>query len=150
MTIAATGLHHPASTGARVVVDAFDTRARLEETHPAISYAAYWEVTVSRAWSDRTAVFTWVAGARATLTFTGPSVRWIGFRGPIGGIARVFLDGAVTEVDTYSADEHAQTVVYQATGLSAGSHTLTIEVTGEMNLLSQQPFIAVDAFDVNF
>jgi hypothetical protein len=108
-------------------------------------------VTTSREWSDKTAVFTWVTGARATFTFTGTSVRWIGYRGPLGGIARVFLDGAlVAEIDTYSADDIAQSIDYQATGLPAGSHTLMIENTGEKNPLSQQPYIAVDSFDISF
>jgi hypothetical protein len=151
MVIETTGLRNPASTGARVVIDAFDRRARFEETHTVVGYAQYWEATVSRAWSERTAVFTWVAGAHATLTFTGTSVRWIGYRGPVGGIARVYLDGAfVGMIDTYSAEEEAQAVVYETRGLAAGSHMLTIEVTGEMNPLSQKPFIAVDAFDINF
>lgn len=151
MVIEVTGLRNAASTGSVVVVDAFDTRARFEETHPAIAYEAYWEVTVSRAWSDKTAVFTWVTGAHATFTFTGTSVRWIGYRGPLGGIARVFLDGAlVAQVDTYSADEAAPSIVYEAKGLAAGSHMLMIEVTGEMNPFAQNPYIAVDAFDINF
>jgi hypothetical protein len=151
MVVEATGLRNAASTGARVVVDAFDTRARIEETHSSLAFADYWEATVSRAWSDRTAVFTWVAGARATIAFSGRSVRWIGYRGPLGGIARIYLDGhLVAEVDTYAADEKEQVILYEATGLTVGAHALTVEVTGEMNVLAQQPFIAVDAFDVDF
>ena len=92
-----------------------------------------------------------MAGARATLAFTGTSVRWVGYRGPIGGIARVFLDGDfVGQVDTYAAEETAQAILYEASGLAAGAHVLAIEVTGEMNLLAQNPFIAVDAFDIEF
>jgi Bacterial Ig domain len=151
MVVESTGLRNSASTGALVAVDAFDTRARFEEDRPAIAYQQYWELTVSRAWSDRTAVFTWVAGAQAAFTFNGSSVRWIGFRGPIAGIARVYLDGnLVGTVDAYAADEEAQTVLYEASGLAPGSHTLTIVVTGEMNPLSTNPFIGVDAFDINF
>ena len=151
MMIETTGLHNPASTDSLVVVDAFDTRARFEETHANIGYVNYWEVTVSRAWSERTAVYTWVAGAHATFTFTGASVRWIGYRGPLGGIGRVYLDGTlVAQIDTYAANDDVQAIVYETKGLSGGSHVLTIEVTGEMNPLSQKPFIAVDAFDINF
>src|SRR6185503_8869938 len=110
-----------------------------------------WEVTISREWSDKTAVFTWVTGAQATFTFTVTSVRWIGYRGPLGGIARLFLDGVVVaEVDTYSAADIAQAILYEVTGLAAGSHVLTIEATGEKNPLSQQPYLAVDSFDLNF
>jgi predicted secreted Zn-dependent protease len=151
LTIEVTGLRNAASTDTQVVVDAFDTRSRFEEAHPSLAYTGTWELTVSRAWSDRTAVFTWEANAQATFAFTGTSVRWIGYRGPIGGIAEVFLDGTfVGQIDTYRADEEAKAVVYSAKGLAAGNHTLRIRVTGEMNPLSQKPFIALDAFDVNF
>jgi hypothetical protein len=151
LVIEATGLRNAASLGAAVAVDAFDTRTRIEHDHPGVVFVDYWEETVSRAWSDRTAVYTWVATARATLTFSGTSIRWIGYRGPMGGIARLFLDGTfVGAIDTYAAEETVQGIVYEAAGLAAGSHTLRIEVTGEMHPLAQKPFIAIDAFDVNF
>lgn len=151
LVIEATGQHNSASTGSMVVVDAFDTRSRFEESHSSIAYTETWEVTVSRAWSDKTAVFTWVTNAHATFTFNGASVRWISYRGPLGGIARVLLDGnVVAEIDTYSANDEAQAILYQATGLAAGSHVLTIVATGQMNLQSRDPYIAIDAFDISF
>jgi hypothetical protein len=56
----------------------------------------------------------------------------------------------VAQIDTYAANDDVQAIIYEAKGLAVGSHTLTIEVTGEMNPLSQKPFIGVDAFDINF
>jgi len=56
----------------------------------------------------------------------------------------------VARVDTYSAEDSGQVIDYEATGLAAGSHVLTIETTGEMNPLSTQAYIAIDAFDINF
>jgi hypothetical protein len=151
MVIEATGLHNSAATDSLVVVDAFDTRARFEETNSAIAYTEHWELTMSRAWSEQTAVYTDVPGARAAFSFTGTSVRWIGYRGPLGGISRVYLDGTfMAEIDTYAADDTAQGITYEATGLAPGSHVLTIEATGQKNPLSQYPFTAVDAFDINF
>ena len=151
IAIRATGQRNAASTDSLVVVDAFDTRQRYEETRSNITYTDIWEVTTSREWSDKTAVFTWVTGAHATFTFTGTSVRWISYRGSLGGIARVFLDGnLVAEVDTYSGEDIGQNILYEARGLAAGSHVLLIETTGEKNPLSQQSYIAIDAFDINF
>jgi hypothetical protein len=151
LTIEVTGQRNAAATDSRIVADAFDVRTRYEETHPSITYTGTWEATVSRAWSERTAVFTWETGARATFAFTGTSVRWIGWRGPEGGLARVYLDGVfVTQVDTYAFYEKAQAVIFSATGLPSANHTLTIVVLGTQNLPSTKPFIAVDAFDVNF
>jgi hypothetical protein len=61
------------------------------------------------------------------------------------------LDGnVVAEIDTYSANDEAQAILYQATGLAAGSHVLTIVATGQMNLQSRDPYIAIDAFDISF
>ena len=115
LRIEVTGLHNSASTDSIVAVDAFDTRARFEETHSSIAYTETWEVTVSRAWSDKTSLFTWVTNAHAIFSFTSTSVRWIGYRGPLGGIARVYLDGTfVRDIDTYSADETHQAILYEA------------------------------------
>ncbi len=107
--------------------------------------------STARAWSAGTATLSEVAGSRETFTFTETSVTWIGFRGPQAGIARVFLDGVfAADVDTYSATEKVQAVIFSAVGLAPGTHTLTIEVTDTKNAASLQPFIAVDAFDIDF
>jgi hypothetical protein len=151
LTIEVTGLHNSASTGSAVAVDAFDTRARFEETRSNITYTETWEVTVSRAWSEKTSLFTWVTNAQAIFSFTGTSIRWIGYRGSLGGIARVYLDGTfVGDIDTYAADDTHQAILFEVKGLAPGSHVLTIVNTGQMNPLSRNPFVSVDAFDINF
>jgi hypothetical protein len=88
-------------------------------------------------------------GARATVNFQR-NIRWIGQRASDGGIARVYLDGVfVADVDTYAPfqDEY-QAVVFSATNLAPGGHSLTIEVTGMKNPSSSSTQIVVDAFDV--
>jgi hypothetical protein len=88
-------------------------------------------------------------GDRATFTFTGTSVSWIGYRGPLTGMARVILDGNVISdaFDTYAATDAPQTTLFTVRGLTAGSHTLAIEVTGSKNPASAGVSIIVDAFD---
>src|SRR2546430_10335232 len=50
------------------------------------------------------------------------------------GIARVYVDGAfVTDLDLYSTSEVVETPVFTATNLTAGTHTLTVESTGQKN-----------------
>jgi len=124
---------------------------RIEETAPSVGYTAGWiQDGSSRTWSGGTAAYSTTAGAQANFPFTGTSVGWIGARGPQTGIARVLLDGApVAVVDTYKATEEIQARVFSATGLAAGNHTLTIEVTGLKNAASTDTYIVVDAFDVN-
>jgi hypothetical protein len=103
----------------------------------------------SRDWSDGTSTFNRSAGARATFTFTGTSVKWIGFRAPWAGIARVYVDGAfVEDVDLYSSSELVQTPVFTATNLPPGTHSIAVESTGQKNIDAFDYAVVVDAFDV--
>jgi YD repeat-containing protein len=129
------------------------TVRRFEETDPSISFtpaytgdlAGIWKRSTSHAWSgDGNAAATNIAGTQARFTFTGPSVSWIGFKGPQAGVARVSLDGVVVReaLDLISSTEEVRVPVLTLTGLDNTTHTLTIDV------LTDGPFIVVDAFDV--
>jgi hypothetical protein len=124
--------------------------ARVEETNASVSYSVGWtQGDTSGTWSGGSAAVSTTPGAQATLTFTGPSVSWIGGRTPRTGIARVFLDGVfLAEVDTYSKTEEVRVPMFAATGLDNTSHTLTIKVTGRQNALAISNLVIVDAFDV--
>src|SRR5437899_1428221 len=155
ITIEATGLKNPASSGTLVVVDAIDVMrpgTRFEETEPAVSYAGSWvQGNLNRAWSLGTAAETGVAGASVTFTFTGTEVSWIGCRKLSTGIADVYLDGVFqTEIDTFQAPpiEGYQHTMFTASGLANGTHTLTIVVTGRTNPAAFNNLIVIDAFDV--
>jgi Big-like domain-containing protein len=152
LAIEATGRKNAQSTGTRVVVDAFVVTTlgrRFEETDPSITYTGSWDQgNFNRAWSMRTVAVSGEPGAQATFTFSGTSVSWIGTRKSTTGIARVFLDGAfVTEIDTYSPTDGLQNTIFRASDLAAGTHTLTIEVTGRKNAASASAYVVVDAFD---
>ncbi len=122
---------------------------RYEQTNPSVTYTSGWTEDTSRSWSGGTAAASTTPGAQATFTFTGPSVNWIGGRGPWAGIARVSLDGVlVSQVDTYSRTEEIRVPMFTANGLTNASHTLTIENTGQTNPLSTSTYVVVDAFDV--
>lgn len=124
--------------------------ARVEDTHASIAYAGGWQHgNTDRSWSGGTAAVTTEALARATFSFTGTGVSWIGFRGPQAGRARVFLDGnRVADVDAYAMSEQVGAVLFTRTGLTASPHTLAIEVTGRKHLLATSNYIVVDAFEV--
>jgi hypothetical protein len=157
LAIEVTGLKNSASTDTVIAVDAFEvtssspqtTVSRFEDTNPSVAFTDGWFGNADPRWSGGMAALSTTAGAQATFTFTGTSVSWIGFRGPQTGIARVFLDGVlVGDVDTFAPTEESQAVVFTRGDLAAGSHTLTIEVTGLKNAASTDTFIVVDAFDV--
>jgi len=79
------------------------------------------------------------------------SLRWIGERGFGTGLARVSVDGPViAQVDTpHDLQEEYQAVLFSATSLTPGSHTLTIEVIGRNNEPPGATVerVVVDAFD---
>jgi hypothetical protein len=148
-----------------VVVDAFvinpkSTVSHWQETHPTATYSAGWmQASNANPWSGSgvstppdvplTAQETYTAGETVTVSFRGNEIKWIGYKGPDGGIATVQLDGGTAvEVDTYSPTPKIQEVLYTATATTDGAHTLTITATGNKNAASSAARIVVDAFDV--
>jgi hypothetical protein len=149
LTITSTGTQNPASLGNLVVIDAFEVTTpgiMVQETDPAISYGAGWVLGIrDHAYNQAITAESNTFGARATFTFTGTGISWVSARGPQTGIARAYVDGAfAAEIDTYAPTEGPQHTIFSARGLPAGSHTLTMEVTGR-NLLSRDAWILIDA-----
>ena len=123
---------------------AVSTPGRFEESDAAVSLSAgHWTPTNPNfGWSDGTAMQSTTAGATATFTFTGTRVAWIGARSEDSGIATVSVDGGpAKEVDLFARPNEIRTPIITLNGLSPGSHTLTIQVTGNKS-------VVVDAFDV--
>jgi len=122
--------------------------SRLEEPAPAVAFSGAWQTDTTKAWSGGTAAISTSTGARASVTFLGTSVTWIGLRGPQSGIANVYLDGAFqAQIDTFSPNE-IQTPVYTASGLLPAWHTLAVETTGARNPAASNVLVVVDAFDI--
>jgi hypothetical protein len=184
LTIAVTGTRNPAASAAFVVVDAFDIAlpasppsvTRVQQTDAAVTYSGAWtpQSNPNTLFSGATVAFSTadpdrpgrvLAGAQATFTFTGTTVRWIGHRTRDAGIALVYLDGQPAgEVDLFvPVQDEFQAAVFTATGLAAGTpHTLTIELTDRKHggddctpgpgptppPCSAGYFVVIDAFDV--
>jgi hypothetical protein len=117
--------------------------ARIEESHAAVTFDGGW-TNADRifGWSGGAARQSNVAGATASFTFIGTSVRWLGSRGDSMGRALVRVDGGpAREVDLWALpNDVIRTPIVTISDLSDGPHTLTIEV------LSGR--VVVDAFDV--
>jgi beta-galactosidase GanA len=126
-----------------------------DDTGPALTYTGDWthagpssgytggDYDQTESWSQET-------GDSMSVTFTGTAVQWIGPENTNGGIADVYIDGnQVATVDTYSpAGKLFQQVLYSTTGLAAGSHTLTITVSGQKNPGSSADTVVIDAINV--
>ncbi len=164
LTIMALGVHDAAAAESWVWVDAFDvvngtsgtasgdpwtTSTRSEETAPAVVLTGTWYSDSSPAFSGGAAVLSEEAGARATFSFTGTRVRWIGYRDEYCGIGRVYLDGSLVAVyDTYASPAQAQAVMFRTGALASGPHTLAVEATHTHLASATEKWVWVDAFDV--
>jgi hypothetical protein len=63
------------------------------------------------------------------------------------GIAQVRLDGVlVATVDLFAAATSPRQLVFQRTGIAAGTHTLQVRVTGTRNAASTGNRIDIDAY----
>jgi hypothetical protein len=121
---------------------------RLEQTDPATTLTGNWYPIANSLFSGGSAVETNQRGARATFSFAGTGVRWIGYRDRYSGIADVYLDGTlVLNVDSYAPTSKAQAVQYVMTGLVPGNHTLVVEATGQKNRSAVQAWVWLDAFE---
>jgi len=116
---------------------------RIEESHAAVTFDSRWTNADRRfGWSGGAAMQSSVAGATASFTFIGTSVRWLGSRGDSMGRALVSVDGGpAREVDLWALPNDVIRIpIVTISDLSDGPHVLTIEV------LSGR--VVVDAFDV--
>ncbi|HWG11856.1 MAG TPA: beta-galactosidase [Streptosporangiaceae bacterium] len=126
-----------------------------DDTASALAYTGTWtHAGASSGYSggdyDSTESWSETAGDTMSVTFNGTAVQWIGPKNTNGGIADVSIDGKqVATVDTYTAaGKEYQQVLYSTTGLTAGSHTLTITVSGSQNPASTADTVVVDAINV--
>jgi len=151
MVITVTGT--TTSSGAQILVDAFDVTGasaatRIEDTDPAVSYTGTWVHGTDPRATGGTYAEVDTAGALAILSFTGTAVRCLGARNYNNGKARFSIDGVfMGEVDTWGPTGESA-VLFTATGLHSGAHSMTVEVTGTRNPASVGSWVIIDAFDV--
>jgi len=152
----------PGTEGSWVWIDSFEieggaplpggitaTQGRVEDNSPSLAYSGRWYSESNQMLSGGTAVLAMDAGFRVTLNFNGTGVFVIGYRDEWSGLANIYVDGAAkTTVDAYRSPAESRSVLYNITGLPAGAHTVTIEVTGTRNANAKGAWIWVDAFDV--
>jgi hypothetical protein len=127
---------------------------RFEEDDLATATTGAWQKRGPEvaAFSRGTATSAATSQARATFTFTGTSVVWLGLKCNICGIANVSIDGGrETSIDTAGTAAPGSPgltsePMFSAAALAAGTHTLTITVAGATS--TSGAHVVVDAFDV--
>lgn len=109
-----------------------------------VNYSGTWSVApIAPQWG--TVRFSKTPGASASLAFTGTDVAWVAQKGPKRGRAWVYMDEVqVAAIDLYAGRLRERRVVFTATGLPVGEHTLRVVVRGTNN----RPRVDVDGFIV--
>jgi hypothetical protein len=83
-------------------------------------------VTGSKLWGG-SAMSTSSLGATARFKVTARSIGLVAGRGPAGGAARIYVDGAlVATVNLHAASAQQRQVVFARSWTSAGAHTITV------------------------
>jgi hypothetical protein len=121
---------------------------RIEQNDPSVIYSGNWYTNSSTANTGALAALTNTKGARASLTFTGSAISWLGVSDGWAGLATVYLDGVMTIVDTYSNLSYYQRAIFIARGLATGPHTISIEVMHERGPGTEGSWVWIDAFEI--
>ncbi|MCU7729695.1 beta-galactosidase [Actinoplanes sp. KI2] len=150
--------HHDSTSTAvdktHVSID-FNARATTAYTYddvdPALQYAGAWSHVADQSYTgsdyQNTESFSNAAGDSLAVPFSGTAIRWIGSKTGNHGYADVYVDD-VKQATVDCSGSAAQAVLFQATGLTDGPHTLKIVVTGTHASGSTDNFVSVDAIDL--
>lgn len=121
---------------------------RIEQDDPSVTYSGNWYGNSGELHSHGTAALTNTRGARVALTFTGTGITWIGLTDAYAGLANVYVDGTLKQLDTYTKIARYQNAMWTVRGLAPGPHTMSIEVLHERGPGTDGSWVWIDAFDI--
>jgi GH25 family lysozyme M1 (1,4-beta-N-acetylmuramidase) len=128
LSVTASGRHAARSRGSRVALDALRWGGALHaDPRPA---SATWGTISAAAASGATYVESDVAGASASLRFTGTGISLITVRGPRMGVAELWVDGTRRRVLDLFAPRATYGVERSVTGLSDSTHLVRLVIVG--------------------
>jgi DNA-binding protein YbaB len=156
VTVTVSGNKNASSGGAYLVFDAFIVSAAppavgvgtYEDTSTALTFSGAWTSWADASHSGGSVKYANTTGNSVTLNTTGSSVTLVYVSQYNTGIATVLIDAStVDQLDTYSA---TQTFQRQKTyAIPAGTHTVTVSVSGNKNPSSSGTYIVFDALIVS-
>jgi hypothetical protein len=117
----------------------------VQQSTTSVAYAGTWTTSSNIAYSGGSTRSASVAGASATLAFSGRAVAWVTTLRAAAGAAQVYVDGVLAAtVDTVGASTTYRQIVFSKAWTSYGSHTIKIVVVGT----ADRPQVDLDAFEV--
>jgi hypothetical protein len=117
----------------------------VQQSNGSITYTGTWTTSGATADSGGTARGATVAGASATMAFSGRAVAWVTTLRDTAGVAKVYVDGVLSAtIDTVAASTTYRQIVFSKSWTSYGAHTIQIVVVGTAG----RPQVDLDAFEV--
>lgn len=159
VVVTVTGSHEASSSGVAVAVDAFEFEGTLlgaGSTGTVYSQSDY-RIYRKAPWSKRTssgairgsALYSANPNASINVRFSGTGITWMGRKSPASGLAAVFVDGSrIATVGGGYDQPMERRVLYSITGLTNGTHRLTIKPLGLPSVEGSGTAIDADAFVV--
>src|SRR5439155_1743356 len=118
-----------------------------QDTSSALSFSGSWTSWADAGHSGGSVKYNNQSGSSVALTYTGSSLTLVYVAQYNTGIATVTIDGGVVDqLDTYSVTQAFQQQKTYTT--TAGTHTVTVTVSGNKNAAASGTYIVFDAFIV--
>jgi hypothetical protein len=107
------------------------TVAAYQQNSSRFAYGGAWSRPTSASYWGSYEKYATAAGAKATFTFTGKAIAWIGCVGSSRGSARIYVNGVLVKtVSTHAATTSCRKVLWSATWTTSVSRQIRIVVTG--------------------
>ena len=120
-----------------------------EENNSAFIYSGTWDTITNSSYSGGAIKLSTAKNNSIEFTFNGTGFNWYTHKGIYRGIASVYIDGTLAgTIDTYSATNQYNSLVFSKDGLTKGQHTVKIVATGNMNPSSSNNKIAIDRIEI--
>lgn len=114
------------------------------------SYFGAWDTSTDAACYQGDNYWSNSKDAYLIFKFTGTSVKYYSTKAGNIGIAAFSLDNGQEQlVDLYQANKADQQLVYEASGLTPGVHTLKVRVTGDKNQAASDCCVVADKIEVS-
>jgi mannan endo-1,4-beta-mannosidase len=122
----------------------------VDDRNSSITYNGTWTEDTWSSDIDGTEKYSNQTNAYAQFAFTGTGVQWYGYKQNNLGKADVYIDNVKqATIDLYDPSMPAaapRTMLYEKSGLTSGSHTIKLVVTGTKNASSSGYYVLLDAF----
>jgi hypothetical protein len=117
----------------------------VQQSATSVTYGGTWSSISSASSSGGSVKYALVAGASASMSFSGRAIAWVTTLRPTSGAARVYVDGVlVATIDTTSTTTTYRQIVFSKAWSGYASHTIKIVVVGTAG----RPRVDLDAFEL--